>query len=116
MAMAASTQIINKTNEVIMFTSISKVNDDSTWAIEPSVGTQIDVGDSCTISMGNSSVPPFVQGVGFNAQFVDSSFQLGKIYLDDPAVGEHHFSTGGNFNYKITNPTGNTYVVEVSDK
>ena len=116
MAMGASTQIVNETGGIIMFTFIKQVNDDATWSIEPSVGPKIENGKSCTISMGNSSFPPFVRGVGFNAQFVNENFELGSIYLDDPAVGKHHFSTGGPFNYKIDNPSGNAYIVTVTPK
>ena len=54
------------------------------------------------------------RGVGFNSTFVDSNLDVGTIYLDDPAVGKHHFSTSGNFKYKIENPNGNSYTVTIT--
>ena len=111
MSMGASTQIVNNTSGIIMFTSIRKVNDDATWSINPPVGTKIKPGDSCTISMGNASF--FPRGVGFDSEFVNTNLDTGGVYLDDPAVGKHHFSTNGNFKFTITNPSGNTYVVDV---
>ncbi len=114
MSMGASTQIVNNTSGIIVFTSITKVNDDATWSINPPVGTKIKPGESCTISMGNSSF--FPRGVGFNSEFINADLDLGGIYLDDPAVGKHHFNTNGDFNYAITNSSGNSYVVEVSNK
>jgi|GEM_PF-3104225 len=95
-----------------MFTNISQVNDDSTWSIQPPVGTKLPNGGSCQISMGNSSF--FPKGVGFNALFVTASLSTGQVYLDDPAVGEHHFSFNGNFKFNVTNPSGNSYVVTIN--
>jgi len=110
--MSASTRITNNTGGIIKFTSISQVNDDATWDVQPGVGNIIQNGESCLISMGNSSF--FPKGVGFNATFVDSDLSIGKVYLDDPAVGTHHFTTGGDFKFDIQNPSGNTYLVNVT--
>lgn len=113
MAMSASTTIVNSTGVKIKFTNISQVNDDATWAIQPGVGTLIDNGSSCLISMGNSSVIFAPKGVGFDATFVDQNLNIGRIYLDDPAVGAHHFQTGGDFKFDIQNPSGNNYTVTI---
>ncbi len=116
MAMSASLTIVNATGATIMFTQVSKVNDDSTWSA-PSVGTSLDTGDSTTIAMGNSSVFFAPQGVGANVYFVcQSNFQLGQIYFDDPAVGEHSFKYGNTavFSYDTTNSSGNSYTVTVT--
>lgn len=114
MSMSASTQIINDTSGILMFTTIGKVNDDATWAINPPVGTKLNNGESCTISMGNASF--FPRGVGFAAEFVTAELETGGISLDDPAVGKHEFTTNGNFNFAISNPNGNSYVVKVTNK
>ncbi|MEP2024841.1 MAG: hypothetical protein ABJH98_13205 [Reichenbachiella sp.] len=112
MAMGASCEIVNNTGHVIVFTTISQVNDDSTWNIKPPVATKIANGDNCLISMGNSSF--FPRGVGFDAQFVDSNLNPGRIYLDDPAVGKHEFTFNGNFKFTQTNPSGNSYVITIN--
>ncbi len=117
MSMSASTKIVNDTGSEIMFSSVSKVNDDQTWDVTPSVGTHIKNGDNCLIAMGNSSVPFAPKGVGFKADFVcQSNFQAGSIHLDDPAVGKHEFKFYNKevFHFHTTNPSGNTYVVTVS--
>ncbi len=114
MSMSASCEIVNNTGKVIVFTNISQVNDDATWSINPPVGSKIQNGESCLISMGNSSVIFAPRGVGFNAVFVDADLDTGQVYLDDPAVGAHHFQFGGNFQFADSNPNGNSYVVEVS--
>lgn len=119
MAMTASCKLINNTGSMILFTSITQVNDDATWDVNPPAGTQIQDGSSTLIAMGNSSVFFAPQGVGFSAQFVcQSNFQPGGVSLDDPAVGEHSFSLGNTarFNYQITNPQGNDYQVVISLK
>ena len=117
MAMSASTRIYNNTGGIIKFVSISQVNDDATWDIQPSVGSVIQNSDSCLIAMGNSSCPPFVRGVGFNAKFVDSNLDLGGVYLDDPAIGAHSFNnTGDSFDFRVTNPSGNSYEVYITKK
>lgn len=103
MAMSASTKIVNNTGSVIKFTNVSQVNDDATWDVNPAAGTDITNGNSMLISMGNSSVFFAPKGVGFNATFVcQSNFQIGSVYLDDPAVGAHHFDYGNQeiFKYK----------------
>lgn len=112
MSMSASCTITNKTGGVIMFTTINKVNDDATWGINPPVRTRLENGQSCQIAMGNSSI--FPRGVGFNATFVDGNFNVGDIYLDDPAVGAHHFAFNGNFQFTDSNPAGNSYDVTIN--
>ena len=115
MAMSASLQIMNNTGSDLMFTSISPVNDDSTWSA-PAEGSVLASGSSDTISMGNSSVIFAPKGVGCNVKFIcKDNFELGQIYLDDPAVGSHsfHFGNEGVFDYVVENPTGNSYVVKV---
>lgn len=109
--MSASCTITNNTGGTLVFSNISKVNDDATWSINPPVGTKIENGQSCQIAMGNNSF--FPKGVGFNASFVDSNLDTGSIYLDDPAVGSYHFSFNGNFNYSQGNPNGNSYTVDI---
>lgn len=116
MSMSASCKITNSTGGLIVFTNINQVNDDATWSITPNNTSKIKNGDSCQISMGNSSVIFAPKGVGFDATFVDSNLDTGRIYLDDPAVGEHHFTTGGNFNYEISNPNGNSYFIVITKK
>lgn len=113
MAMSASTALVNKTGRMIMFTSITQVNDDSTWDVNPAAGKKIQDGEQCLISMGNSSAFIFPKGVGFEAHFVDSDFNIGGVTLDDPAIGKHEFSYSGNFNYKEENPSGNSYVITI---
>ena len=115
MSMGASCSIKNNTGNTLVVTSVSQVNDDATWSA-PSIGTKIANGESVTISMGNASAFPFVRGVGFDLGFIDlGSAVLGGIYLDDPAVGAHHFSYTNQqiFKYDTTNPSGNTYNVEI---
>ncbi|MBL4705263.1 MAG: hypothetical protein JKY54_12130 [Flavobacteriales bacterium] len=112
MSMSASCTITNNTGKVIVFSSITKLNDDSTWGVTPPVGTKIANGGTCVVSMGNASV--FPKGVGFNASFVDASLDSGTISLDDPAVGAHHFSFNGNFTYTQTNPNGNSYGIIIT--
>lgn len=109
--MSASCTITNNTGGIIVFSSIGQVNDDSTWSIHPPVGTKIANGESCQIAMGNGSF--FPRGVGFNASFVDSSLNTGGVYLNDPAVGEHHFEFNGRFNFSDSNPNGNSYNVDI---
>lgn len=109
--MSASCKITNNTGVTIIFTNISKVNDDATWSIQPLPHTKIANGESCQIAMGNNSI--FPTGVGFKASFVDANLQAGIIYLDDPAVGEHHFTFNGNFRYTESNPNGNSYYIAI---
>jgi hypothetical protein len=118
MSMAASLEILNNTGSMIMFTSIDQVNDDATWSA-PSKGDKLQTGKSATISMGNSSVFFAPRGVGADVRFICAqNFEMGQIYFDDPAVGAHsfQFDQSGNFNYAVTNPTGNSYVVAVTLK
>ena len=114
MAMGAQCTITNDTGSNIVFSSVGQVNDDSTWSVNPAPGTVIADGGTCVISMGNRSV--FPRGVGFNAQFVAPSLKTGGIYLDDPAVGAHHFDFSGDYNYKATNPSSNNYYVTITAK
>jgi hypothetical protein len=121
MAMGASLQLVNKTGYKIQFTSITQVNDDATFNINPAVGSIIDNDQSCLISMANSSVPFVPKGVGANAVF-SCSVEFGSggtIYFDDPAVGEHSFQFSsipapGAFKYDVQNPDGNSYVVTIT--
>lgn len=115
MAMAASLQIKNKTGGKILFTQVSQVNDDATWSA-PGPGDVLNNDASVTIAMGNSSFL-FVRGVGANIGFISEKvFALGQIYFDDPAVGAHsfNFETSGVFNYHVSNPDGNSYIVDIS--
>ena len=94
---------------------MGQVNDDSTWSAPPT-GSKYNNGESFTIAMGNSSVPFAPQGVGFNMGFVcQSNFEAGGIYLDDPAVGAHHFTYGNTsvFSYPTQNPSGNSYTIQI---
>lgn len=114
MSMSASCQILNYTGGTIMFTSVTRVNDDATWSVEPSVGTHIEHGKSCTVSMGNSSVFFAPRGVGFKAEFADQKLNMGMVYLDDPAIGPHEFKFKGPFKISEENPRGNSYVVRIN--
>lgn len=117
MSMSASLEIINSTGSNIMFTQINTVNDDATWSVVPPTGTLIPSTQSQSIAMGNSSMIPFVRGVGANCVFMcQSNFKPGTIYFDDPAVGQHSFSfdQSGVFKYDVTNPSGNAYIVTIT--
>lgn len=117
MAMGATLQIINSTGSAIMFTGINQVNDDATWSVVPPAGTQIPNGQSVVIGMANSSVFFAPRGVGASCVFVcQSNFAAGEIDFDDPAIGAHSFNFGNTavFDYTVTNPSGNTYVVQIS--
>ena len=114
MSMGASITVVNNTGSTIMFTSVTKVNDDPTFS-GISKGQKLAAAASATLSMANSSAFPFVRGVGANIQFTNSNFDMGGITLDDPAVGAHSFSylNGAEFTYHTTNPNGNSYTVVV---
>lgn len=116
MSMSASLQIINNTGSDIMFSSVEQVNDDATWNA-PSSGQILTTGNNVVIAMGNSSVFFAPKGVGADVRFVcRSNFGLGQIYFNDPAVGAHsfNFDNSGLFKYEVTNPSGNSYVVNIT--
>jgi hypothetical protein len=118
MAMSASLEILNNTGSDIMFTNVGQVNDDATWSA-PNIGDTLATGKSATIAMGNSSVFFAPKGVGANVFFISkNTFSIGQIYFDDPAVGEHsfNFDQSGKFNYAVSNPSGNSYVVAITLK
>jgi hypothetical protein len=112
MSMSASCIITNNTGGTIVFSTINKVNDDSTWSVNPGVGTKIKDGGTCQIAMGNASF--FPKGVGFAASFVDSNLDTGGVTLDDPALGKHEFTYNGNFTFTAANPNGNSYTVNIT--
>lgn len=117
MSMSASLEIVNNTGSNILFTQIGTVNDDATWSVVPPTGTIIPTGKSQSIAMGNSSIIPFVRGVGANCVFMcQNNFKPGTIYFDDPAIGPHsfNFDQSGVFNYDVQNPNGNSYIVTIT--
>lgn len=114
MSMSASCRLVNNTGGPIKFASILKVNDDATWDIEPPAGTLLDEGQACLVSMGNSSVFFAPKGVGFSAVFVGRNLDMGTVKLDDPAVGKHHFTTSGPFQFHVDELGGNSYAVTIS--
>lgn len=143
MAISASLQIVNQiaagpNNEgtSITLTSISQVNDDSTWSV-PENGTVLQAnGAPANLAMGNSSVFLAPKGCGANVNFSYNYLQggqiytqTGQIYLEIPAVGEHTLwghtlpAPAGNpvpankipdFNFAIVNTGGNSYKVTIS--
>lgn len=112
---SATVTVKNECSSFIVFTSVGQVNDDAEWSVSPAVSTKLQPGQTMTIGMGNESAP-FPKGVGFSSQFIDSQYEVGSLGFDDPAVGAHSFSSGGPFNFAITNPSNNNYVVVITNK
>jgi hypothetical protein len=119
MAMGASLEICNQTGDVMRITSIDPMNSCSTWAFYPPIGQNVPHTESCLVAMGNASTVITPLGVGCDCQFkCDSNGQAGAIFMDLPAVGGIGFKYGNPaiFNYEVSNPRGNSYVVVVSVK
>jgi hypothetical protein len=117
MAMGASVTIENQTGSVIMVTNCSHINDDPTF-YGIAKGDILKNNESLTLSMGNASVFFAPRGVGCAIEFIcQGNFSSGEIKFDDPAVGKHSFTYGGEdkFSYNETNPGGaNSYVISIS--
>lgn len=115
MPMSASVTVKNETGSVITITDVSKVNDDAVFK-GINIGDKIENTKDETLEMSNKSLIIAPRGVGCSIRFIcHSNFQIGEIYLDDPAIGRHWFSYGnqGVFAYAEANPSGNNYTITI---
>lgn len=114
MTSAPTLQLINKTGSELLIAECSKINDDFAFSGINS-GDRIGDKGSKTLTMNENSVPFLADGVGCNITFVDSDFNMGGVYLDNPVIGGHHLDDGnGTFCYELDTPARDNYILTVS--
>lgn len=111
--MSATVTIKNGTAGELTFTRLTQ-SDQGIWISEPGIPTTLKPGFPILIEKGNDPIVPF-EGHWFKVDFNDSSQNLGSLYFDDPAVGQHSFKGTGPFNFAYTND-GDNYFVTITAK